>query len=806
MLTLKLALLLAAQPLLVSLSAEHSGFARPRAIKAGNHPSWNQEGQSTVVMTLRGRVVDARTGEPISKVKIIANKSQKSATTDEHGAFIIEDLPPGEVELYVTTVNYGLFKKTILLKAGDNAEVEIALNQEAATLTEQVNVIAGPYVETETNAASVQTLNKTELQELSKVLVGDPIRAAQALPGVTSNNDLRAEFAVRGAGFDRVGVYVDGVLTDNFLHNVQSDGAERASISVINTDTISAVSLLTGAFPAKYGDSTGAVLNLETREGNRIKPAFRFSTGLQVGTSGVVDGPFAGKRGSYLFAARTSVLDYLSRLVDRISDDSVDTTLIALNDAQARVNYDLSTRHQIGISTIYGKFRFEEEGQRERIGLNSVFRSESRNFLVNAYYNFTANPQLFVQTRVFGLQTNLTNKNRDELVLNDEPRIQLGVRSDINFLVRPAHRVEAGFYIRSLRGEGTRNFILSAQPLTRLNLETFSRRAAEQSFYAQDTYTSERLGLSLTGGGRIEHSGLTGETLLSPRAALQLALGSDYRIRAGFGRHHQFPDFAELYGRLPIVSGRTIVFAAFGPDPRFGRIGNPNAQAERSTHYNLSIERTFGNRLRVLAEVYDREDANLLFSLSEPRLESGLVSITEFPVRNALRGHARGIELTLQRRSANKLAGWVTYSYAQTRLRDEASRLQFVSDFDQRHTLNAYGSYRLTETFNLSSQWRYGSGVPIPGFFERSGPDLFLASERNRLRLPAYSRVDVRAVKAFLFKRFKLTLSGEVLNVLNRTNERYPIFQGVDQRTGRVLTGSGDRLPILPAVGVAIEF
>ncbi len=120
----------------------------------------------------------------------------------------------------------------------------------------------------------MQTLNKTELQELSKVLVGDPIRAAQALPGVTSNNDLRAESAVRGAGFDRVGVYVDGVLTDNFLHNVQSDGAERASISVINTDTISAVSLLTGAFPAKYGDSTGAVLNLKPEKAIALNPRF----------------------------------------------------------------------------------------------------------------------------------------------------------------------------------------------------------------------------------------------------------------------------------------------------------------------------------------------------------------------------------------------------------------------------------------------------------------------------------------------------------------------------------------------------
>ncbi len=237
----------------------------------------------------------------------------------------------------------------------------------------------------------------------------------------------------------------------------------------------------------------------------------------------------------------------------------------------------------------------------------------------------------------------------------------------------------------------------------------------------------------------------------------------------------------------------------------FGRPGNPALKSERATHYNLSVERLFGNRTRVLAEVYDREDANLFFSLNEPRLTGTLLTFGGFPFQNSLSGHARGIELTFQRRSANKLAGWVSYAYSRTLLKDIRDGLSFVSDADQRHTVNAYGNYRITGTWNLSSEWRYGSGQPIPGFFRQVGAVYFLSNQRNTTRLPYYNRVDVRVSKAFLFKKWKLTLTGEVLNLLNRQNVRYAGFDFYSLN-GRVF-GQLDRvLPILPSAGVVIEF
>ena len=772
-------------------------FVLPVATVASQSESGNFDEPSGRVkqdpsVTLHGRVVDARSGEPIRKVKIVVVASQQSTTTDENGRFILEGIHPGDLDLYITTVSYGLVKKTIPVKEGEMTEVEIALNQEGAALSENVTVSAGPYDEVETNAPSAKSLNKTELQTISMVLVGDPLRASQSLPGVTANNDLRSEFAVRGAGYDHIGIYVDGILTDDFVHTtiIDNETDNKLSLSVINSDTISGLSFFSGAFPAKYGEKTAAVLNLETRNGNKIKPSGRFSTGILT-TAGVVDGPFANKKGSWLLAGRTSYFDYLQRFVEKITStepankDSQTDAQFDFTDAQGKAVYDIAPNHQLGVSAIYGIFLGADPTTPNRIDPNDLHKIDSRNALVNAYWSYSPNAEFLAQTRVFALETNSTSVNRDNAPIDDKRRSQLGVRNDTNFLAHHAHRIEGGFNIRWISANQTSNFFQTSEPLVFEQLERFDRGALEQAYYAQDTWSSERKNLSVTGGARVQHSGLTDETLFSPRGSLSLSRWNSFTLRAGFGMYYQFPDFRQLFGYL----------------------GNPNLRAERATHYNLSVERTFGERTRLLAEVYDRGDKNQVFSLSEPRIQAGNITIDGSPFQNSLRGHARGIELTVQRRSANGLTGWVSYAYSRTRLQDVNDNLSFVSDFDQRHTVNFYGNYRLTPTVNLSGQWRYGSGLPWRGFVAQQGEGFIISSQRNTARLPLYSRLDLRANKAFLFRKWKLTLSGEVLNVLNRKN----IF---DVRSdpiriksrGRAFYGLTDLMPILPSIGVAFDF
>ncbi|HKO97463.1 MAG TPA: TonB-dependent receptor [Pyrinomonadaceae bacterium] len=743
------------------------------------HGNQDQSSTQKTLLTLTGRVVDARTGEPIARVRVIANSVDQSTTTDEKGEFTFTNLPGGPIDLYITTVNYGLVRKTVSVEAGRSSELIIALNEDAAALTESVTVTSDPFASAEANIASEQTLNKRELQSLSSVLMGDPVRAAQALPGIVANDDFRSEFAVRGAGFNRVGLYLDGVLTENFVHTVQGGYPDTGSLSVINTDTVDTLSVMSGAFPAKYGHRSAAILDIETRDGNRVKPAGRFSVALS-GLSGVVDGPFADGRGSYLVAGRKSYLGYLIRRVNDENEFTNNPPIIDFADLQGKLLYDVTSNSQVGFSLIFGNFNYDRNQDRNLLSVNNVFRGSSRNLLFNAHWSYTPNSKFFFQTRFFGLRSEYLNENLNEITLLDGERTQYGVRSDANF-TSGGHRLQAGLYVRSLRVNNFNQvFVFFPDPV---NIGSFNRRGTEQAYYAQDTWSSEKYRLSLTGGGRLERGSMTGETLVSPRGSMSWSPVKDWQVRAAAGIYRQFPDFEQMFGGL----------------------GNPNLRSDKSIHYNASVERRFGERTRVLFEIYDREDHNLVFGFSEPFLSPTGPGFAVFRFENAWRSHARGFELAVQRRSANKLTGWISYAYSTSRMKHLPTGLTFPSDSDQRHTVNVYGSYRFNETWNLSSEWRYGSGQPVPAFVREVGPLYFLSGERNGTRIPAYSRVDVRLNKAFLFGKWKLTVNGEVINLLNRDNLRFAGFGGFGF-DGRVFGGLDQTLPILPSAGVVIEF
>src|SRR6266571_2376201 len=622
--------------------------------------------------SLSGRVVDARTGEPLAKVRVIVSGTDQETTTDDNGTFKLENLTAGKIDLYITTVTFGLVKKSVTLKEGDNADFQIALNEDAAALTESVTVTTAPFESTDSSGMTQQLLNKRELQQLSSVLVNDPIRAAQALPGVSANDDYRSEFSVRGAGFDRVGLYLDGILTENFVHTVGGGYSDTGSVSVINADTVDSMSVMTGGFPSKYGDRSAGILDIQTRDGNRVKPTGRVQLAL-TGLAGVVDGPLGNKRGSYLVAARKSFIGYLVRRFNDQLNPGNSPPVINVADFQTKAVYDLTKRNQLGVSVIFGNFVFDETTDRNLLGINQVLHGDTRNVLVNGHWSFTRDSHLFWQTRVFGLRSTFKNTNRFDKPLLDERRTQFGVRSDLTYQIKK-NKIETGLYVRRLNVDSlSQRFDFFGT--TAFDAGTFKRSGTEQGYYLQNTWSDERRRVSLTGGVRVEHSGVTHETKVSPRGSFAWSIDEKWKLSAAAGRYYQFPDFNLM----------------------FGLFGNPALKSEHSTLLDASLERLIGNRTRILAEVYERKESNLFFSLNEPRLTGTLVTFGGPPFQNSLNGYARGFEITVQRRSANKLAGWISYGYSRTKLTDSQDKITFISDSDQRHTLNVYGNYRFAE-------------------------------------------------------------------------------------------------------------
>jgi hypothetical protein len=152
------------------------------------------------------------------------------------------------------------------------------------------------------------------------------------------------------------------------------------------------------------------------------------------------------------------------------------------------------------------------------------------------------------------------------------------------------------------------------------------------------------------------------------------------------------------------------------------------------------------------------------------------------------------------------------------RYTDSVTGESFWADADQRHTLSMYANYRLSSRSSVSSRYRYGSNYPMLGYIGEPSPSLGpppiidgrpgffgITNERNTLRLPAYSRLDVRADRAFNWSGRRLVLFVDVANVLNHTNLRNNASYFID-RGGRVFGTTESLMPIVPSGGFVIEF
>ena len=734
---------------------------------------------ATVGAVVYGKVVDQSTGEPLRKVRVSLRRSDLQAVTDDAGTYRIEGIPAGSYTLYVSTIGYRLLKKDIQLAEGQSQEVLFYLGQEAATISDVVHVTAPVFEEVEKTAASQLTLNSTEIKNLAGVLIDDPLRSVQTLPGVAAGDDFYSFYSVRGGSFQSNGIVVDGVLTHNLAHTIQGTQEPTGSVTMMNGDLVESMVLFTGAFSAKYGDRTSSFLDIVTREGSRD----RIHTRLAVSGSNaafVAEGPMDNsRRGSWILSARKSYVDYL---VSRLGPET--GVNLGFGDVQGKIASDLTDHQKFGASFVWGRTVLGRNPVNR--GITSLINGQNNVGLGNLSWSYLPNRKVFWENRLYLIRETYLNTNKNEEVLGRGEFVELALRSDLSVQAGRQHRLEFGTLVRFIENKLLdRRYDFARGQF--LDYDSPHSRHQQRAVYAQDRWALPGARLVAIFGVRAEKTELTSQSVVNPRALLEWRLGKAGKIDAGWGIFSQFPEV------LPVL----------------GRNGDARLRAEVARHYVLGYEHNLGEKARLRLEAYDKEESDLQRSRDSLfRLVKGKVTAPDvnFHYDNALRGHSRGFEIFLQRRSANRLAGWISYGYEDSKRKDLVTGETYPGDFEQKHTVNIYASYRFSESWNLSVKARFGSNFPYPGYLEARGFDYYLSTERNRERLPYYGRVDLRANKAFYYSRSKLSLYLEILNVLNRENIRYDHTSGVNSTTRKISFSKDTLLPIIPTAGFVLEF
>ena len=744
---------------------------------AGSGPAASRlSAQEPATGTIRGRVLDARDGAGLQKVSVRLQDTGQASLTAADGAFELTGVTAGAHELYISSVDFILVRRIVTVTAGAVMDLTIPIAAGTGTYAETVTVRSTAGAQADPAVAAQQTLESNDLQQLRGLLTNDPFRAIQVLPGVASGDDLRSEFTVRGMAIDHMNFTFEGVQTPLLVHTVQGVSArDSGSVAMVNGDVLREISLSNGSYPQRFGSRTGAELDFLMREGSR--DSLKGHVGVSVtDASFVAEGPIGGaRRGSWLLSVRKSYLDMVIRRLDPSN-----TFGFGFSDAQSKLVYDLSARHQLQIALTAGRSRLQQEPS--DLGLNDVREGLNATGVAVLTWRYLASPRLILTQKVAGSANGFRNSNTNGLELARGRTSDLLYRTDWSFAPAPgillqgageAHRSAASRFDRSLR---------TSSPA--VTLEAFDATGLSTSAWAAASLRTPRG--TLTSGARVDHSTLTDHTTLSPWLQAGWPLIGSVAIRAGGGIYRQEPGFVEARGLH----------------------GDRGLRTERAYHADAGIDGRLGGAGKWQVTFYDREDRDLLrLPDSAIRLVNGVLVRPASTSRyeNALDGHSRGAELLLQRRSPNGLSGWIAYDLAYTRYRDRRTGETFWGDFDQRHTLNTYANYRVSDRMSVSARFRAGSNFPAPGYWDARGDAYVLSDRLNTVRVPPYSRLDIRANRTFAWQRTRLTLFVEVLNAYNRTNVRVA-SPGVDVRTFQVFGLFDPMFPLVPSAGLLLEF
>jgi hypothetical protein len=746
---------------------------------------------------VRGRVVSARDSQPLSLVQVQIQNAGASADTPANtpyravtgsdGTFSITGVPPGNYALQTTTVDYYLVRQEFALAAGESKNFEIVLSASNDQRKDTVVVSESPFGAAPVPAASAITLEGEERKNLASVLADDPLRAVQSLPGVTSNNDFDSEFSLRGASFDRIGLYLDGVLLHSPFHTTDGQSGD-GSLTIFNGDMTDDMTLYEGAWPVRYSDRTAGILAVDTREGNRQEIQGRLEASAS-NAGGLFEGPIGKKqRGSWIVSFRKSYLDYI---LNRIDFGDQPPLAFGFTDGEARLTYDLTSKHTISLSDVEGASGVDRTHFQSELGPNTVMTSGFRFSLLNLGSRYAPNSRVLITNHLAWSRERGDVENRDNAQLNRQAYGEWTWHGDVSLSWlsdKPGkNTLDFGGLFRQLRQDGsTLQFVYT--PVQVPSQDFFRGSGNRAGGYVQQSYGLFSDRIHLTAGVRQDEFSQSSVQVTSPYASASFMPLKNTHLQFDWGQYAQFPELNQ-------------VFSTFTHMPLL---------PERSTHYEAVVEQTLDERTRLRVEFYDRQDRDLLARpLLDPHvLLNGSIfnALPNAPWLNSERGYSRGAQIFLQRRTANGFTGWISYAYGRAIISDGDLGVSFPSDYDQRQTLNAYVSRRLRPTVNVSARFTYGSGMPLPGFYRQDGTAYFLATNRNGLRAPDYQRTDLRLNKAYVHKKSKATLFAEVVNLTNHHNRDFDSPGPYDSLTGRTYPNFFSMFPILPSAGVLFEF
>ncbi len=741
------------------------------------------DAQSGIV---RGSVYDKDTGEPIIYCNVFLKNTTQGTTTDLNGFYSLAGIEPGEYIVMVTYIGYDTAQTEIIIKKKSIINRNLYLTESGVSLG-TVNISARrEEARTEIRISSVKVTPKL-IKALPSV-GGEPdiVQYLQVLPGVVSTGDQGGQIYIRGGSPVQNKILLDGFPIYNPFHSI-------GFFSVFETELIKNVDVLTGAFNAEHGGRISAIVDITTREGNKVRHGGIVSASPFVAKA-LFEGPISKFRegkgsSSFVFSAKKSLIQETSKNIYSYTADDPEFGLpFEFQDLYGKLSMISNNGSRLNV---FG-FKFTDT-------YNNPALAKIDWDNVGVGINFSLIPA--GSDLIMSGSVGMTNYDLGFDQAEGDPRNssirELGVSLDFSFF-GDGSEFKYGIDLRSIRTDF--EFV---NPFK----QQFSQAQNTTELSAFFNYRRVFGNLVIEPSIRLMYYASQSQFSPEPRFGLKYNITDKLRFKTAGGYYSQ--------NLLSTQNERDVVnlFSGFlsGPEEQVkgleGEVIDNKLQTAR--HLVGGFEYDLTDNIEINIEGYIK-DYTQLISINRNKLNP-----TD-PDYIKETGEAYGVDFTL-RYELPRLYVWLTYSNGYvTRFDGEQ---EYPTVFDRRHNANILVTYALDEadTWQVSARWNLGSGFPFTktqGFYNgqnflnginqpytTDNPDevkILYSGDRNGGRLPYYHRLDLSVTKKIKFSKYSgLEIVGSVTNAYDRANIFY---------FDRVQYSRVDQLPIIPSVAMKFTF
>lgn len=760
------------------------------------------EVEQVPTQTVRGKVFNLRTQQPIAGVTIQIMTTKLGAVGKSDGSFRIEKVPVGRYDVRVSAVGFEAQVHSIVVASGKEEILSVGLVEHIME-TEELTITADRGIATTINEAALVSSTVFSLDDVERYAGsrGDPARMAQNFAGVVGASDIRNDIIIRGGSPAELLWRLDGLDIPNPNH-FATQGATGGPISVLNNNILDNSDFFTGAFPAEYGDRTSGVFDLHMRRGNKERYEFLGQFGFN-GVEAMAEGPLPGVDGSFIISYRKSLLEIMDKIGIRFDVSGIPK----YQDATLKLDIAASGNDRLSLVGIYGNSEIFIQDSK----LDSVFTGDNdmktgtdiaagglswqHIFSEHAYSKLlVGSVYSFFPTTIDSLTT-----DNDNNVLSATPwwksRSTEGyhtARYSLHYSPNAQHFIDGGIEPR------LRYYTLYEERMTtapesteRYKIDT-SGTTLQLLSYANWNW---RINESLTSnvGVHVQHIGVSGKTSVEPRMSLSWRIHPQHSLSAGVGVYRQ--------------SQALLVY--------YGEQGNKNLDFTESIHYVAGYTFAPTDNMVLKAEVYYKNisnapverDSGTAFSFLNTGADFGSVG-TGLALESTGKGRTYGAELSFFKHFTDGYYITATASLIRQEYMGSDGVWRFGA-FDNRYIANILAGYewKLSSSFSIefSGKFTIAGGAPYTPIdldkSRRYGSTYFDQTRAFSERNGVFSRLDTRVDFRKNFESVSLIVFLSVENILDKKNiqERY-----YHARRGTIQEEY--QLGLFPVGGLKVEF